>query len=81
MKKIIVLTITAVILLLFISCDRINNPEYNVDKSSCNSCGSCLSICPRDAVDIGQDGKAIIDQTKCNQCGKCIAICPQQAIF
>lgn len=69
------------ILFINIGCDKVNNPEYNVDKSACNSCGACVNVCPRDAIEIGEDGKAIIDQTKCNQCGKCIAVCPEDAIY
>jgi len=67
-------------ILLFIACEKVSNPEYNVDANSCNACGNCLQICPVDAIEFGADGKAVIDQTKCNQCGKCITICPQDAI-
>ena len=79
MKKIWLIIIF--IIIIIISCDKVNNPEYNVDKSACTSCGACVGICPKDAIEIGEDGKAIIDQTKCNQCGKCIAICPEDAIY
>ena len=81
MKKFGLLLILIMILLVYIGCDKVNNPEYNVDKTACNSCGSCISVCPRDAIEFGEDGKAIIDQTKCNQCGKCIVICPEDAIY
>ncbi|MDP8203574.1 MAG: 4Fe-4S binding protein [Candidatus Tenebribacter mawsonii] len=81
MKRIWIILILIVITIISIGCDKVNNPEYNVDKSACNSCGACIGICPIDAIEIGADGKAIIDQTKCNQCGKCIAICPEDAIY
>jgi ferredoxin len=80
MKKIWILLTLVIMLLIYIGCDKVSNPEYNVDKSACNSCGACIAICPIDAIEIGEDGKAIIDQTKCNQCGKCIVICPEDAI-
>ncbi len=81
MKKFWVLLTLLFMLLIYIGCDKVSNIEYNVDKSACNSCGACIGICPIDAIEIGNDGKAIIDQTKCNQCGKCIAICPEDAIY
>ena len=81
MEKIGLILILITILFIYIGCDKVNNPEYNVDKSACNTCGACIGICPRDAIEIGEDGKVIIDQTKCNQCGKCIAICPADAIY
>ncbi len=81
MRKIALILILIMILLVYIGCDKVSNLEYNVDKSACNSCGACIGICPRDAIEIGEDGKAIIDQTKCNQCGKCIVICPEDAIY
>ena len=81
MKKFGLILIIIMILIIYIGCDKISNLEYNVDKSACNSCGACTGICPIDAIEIGEDGKAIIDQTKCNQCGKCIVICPKDAIY
>lgn len=81
MRKALFIIILLVSILIISGCDKVSDPQYNVDKSACNSCGDCISICPRDAIEVGADGKAIIDQTKCNQCGKCIAICPQDAIY
>ncbi len=81
MKKIGIIFFLIVIFVSIISCEKVSNPEYNVDKIACNACGNCINICPQDAVEIGEDGKAIIDQTKCNQCGKCITVCPEDAIY
>ena len=81
MKKIILIIVLILIIVSFIACKKVSNPEYNVDNSACNSCGTCITICPQDAIEIGEDGKAIIDQTKCNQCGKCITVCPEDAIY
>ena len=77
-KKLLIILLLGI--LLFIACEKVSNPEYNVDASSCNACGDCIQICPVDAIEFGTDGKAVIDQTKCNQCGKGITICPQDAI-
>jgi ferredoxin len=68
-------------ILFYVGCEKISNPQYFVDDTSCNECGRCIQICPVDAIEYGPNGKAIIDQTKCTQCGKCITICPKDAIF
>ena len=67
-------------ILLILGCEKATNPQYKIERSSCNSCGNCLQVCPVDAIEFGTDGKAVIDQTKCNQCGQCILVCPQDAI-
>ncbi|MDP8201196.1 MAG: 4Fe-4S binding protein [Candidatus Tenebribacter burtonii] len=81
MKKFGLVSVIIILLILFISCDKVSDPEYHIDKSACSSCGACIGICPQDAIEIGKDGKAVIDQTKCNRCGKCIAVCPENAIY
>lgn len=73
--------ILLVSILFYVACDKVQNPQYHVDDTSCNSCGKCIQVCPVDAIEFGPNGKAIIDQTKCNQCGKCITICPKDAIY
>ena len=51
-----------------------------VDKNICIGCGTCVSICPVEAISFGEDGKAQIDKTKCIRCGDCQASCPVEAI-
>ncbi len=51
-----------------------------VDKNICIGCGTCVSICPVEAISFGEDGKAQIDKTKCIRCGACQASCPVEAI-
>jgi len=53
---------------------------YQVDKKKCIGCGSCVAVCPNQAVKIGKDGKAEIDPKKCKECGRCAEICPVGAI-
>ncbi len=50
-----------------------------VDKDLCVGCGTCLSICPCDAIAM-QEGVAVIDADKCKGCGKCVKVCPVDAI-
>lgn len=81
MKKISLLILSVVILFTFMACKKPTEKDYSVDKSSCNSCGECISVCPSDAIEYNLEGKAVIDQSKCSSCGECISVCPQGAIY
>ena len=54
--------------------------KFKVDKSKCSGCGACVSVCPYEAIEIGEDGKATINKEKCHGCGKCKEVCPFDAI-
>ncbi|MBF0406836.1 MAG: 4Fe-4S binding protein [Candidatus Riflebacteria bacterium] len=43
----------------------------------CMGCGSCLSICPQNAI---KEGEPFIITSKCNNCGECEDVCPVEAI-
>lgn len=52
------------------------------DKSCSYGClgyGTCVDVCPFDAIDI-VDGIADIDPEKCASCGKCFEVCPKAVI-
>jgi len=66
--------------LFYMGCSKVTKGELNVDSSACNSCSRCIQVCPYDAIEFGENGKAIIDETKCTQCGECVKICPKDAI-
>lgn len=51
-----------------------------IDKKKCISCGTCVAICPVEAISFDKDGKAVIDRKKCIRCGSCQASCPVEAI-
>jgi len=80
-KKIAILLLLIFILSLFAACSKPSTVEFNIDRSACNGCGRCLQVCPRDAIELDNDGKAIIDQTLCNQDGLCVRVCPQNAVY
>ena len=81
MRKTIIILLIIFLTLSIFACKKPTDKEYNIDRSSCNSCGDCLEVCPSDAIEYNTDGKAVIDQSKCTSCGDCIKICPQGAIF
>lgn len=45
----------------------------------CTMCGSCMSVCPVEAIKEG-DPKFEIDPNTCTDCGACAAECPMEAI-
>lgn len=46
----------------------------------CVACGCCITVCPRDAIQIEFGISARVDSEKCVGCGKCAAICPAAVI-
>lgn len=51
-----------------------------VNEDLCVSCGSCVKICPLNALSIFKGIKAIVDLNKCVGCGKCVRECPASVI-
>jgi formate hydrogenlyase subunit 6/NADH:ubiquinone oxidoreductase subunit I len=54
--------------------------EVNLDE--CFSCGTCVSLCPVEAISIDKDGSVVFDQEKCvgSTCSACVDACPTRAI-
>ena len=50
------------------------------DDGLCVGCGSCVSVCPSDAVtlvDVFDEGlRPVIDPAKCVKCARCVRVCP-----
>jgi ferredoxin len=51
---------------------------YEVNYDKCTGCGSCVDVCPTEAIAL-QQGKAIIGM-ECIDCGACPRVCPEGAI-
>jgi aryl-alcohol dehydrogenase-like predicted oxidoreductase/NAD-dependent dihydropyrimidine dehydrogenase PreA subunit len=43
----------------------------------CKGCGSCIEVCPQNAISLGSDKKAKVDEAKCLLCGYCASACPE----
>ena len=64
------------------ACAKCEENTYVV-TNMCRACVAryCINACPKDAVFVGDDGRAEIDQKKCIKCGKCKVSCPYEAII
>jgi MinD superfamily P-loop ATPase len=50
-----------------------------IDEESCTGCGSCIEVCPPQAISFKGD-KPCIEDDLCEECGFCVAECPVEAI-
>jgi coenzyme F420 hydrogenase subunit beta len=46
------------------------------DKDLCCRCGTCVGVCPQDALSLDKDFFPIINLDKCDECGLCAKTCP-----
>lgn len=46
----------------------------------CLGLGSCVRVCPFDAITTTKEGLAIVDSAKCRSCQKCVKACPRKLI-
>jgi ferredoxin len=53
-----------------------------VDMEKCVSCGSCVALCPVEAISVEEDGSVVFDKEKCvgSTCSACVDACPARAI-
>ncbi len=51
-----------------------------VDKEKCSRCGICIPLCPFQAIETDEEGRAKIDELLCMGCGVCVSSCPSRAI-
>ena len=50
----------------------------HIDEEKCIGCGTCVEICPIDAIEI-MDTVAHINEEMCLGCGLCSHHCPEEA--
>jgi Pyruvate/2-oxoacid:ferredoxin oxidoreductase delta subunit len=53
-----------------------------VDKDKCFSCGSCIALCPVEAIGLTKDLTVQFDKERClgSTCSLCVDACPARAI-
>lgn len=55
-------------------------PDLMYARDKCAQCGTCIQVCPRNALSFGADGFIIIDRVACDGCGDCVPACPHAAL-
>ncbi|QDW72831.1 4Fe-4S dicluster domain-containing protein [Lachnospiraceae bacterium KGMB03038] len=56
------------------------SPRIAQIGKECVACGTCLRVCPKEAIQIKWGITAHVDTKKCVGCGKCANICPAAII-
>jgi pyruvate formate lyase activating enzyme len=56
-----------------------HHPQVAHSDALCNNCGDCVSICPKQAICLTEDG-ICIDRTLCDNCTTCVEACVRGAI-
>jgi MinD superfamily P-loop ATPase len=53
-----------------------------VDKEKCFNCGSCVALCPVEAISVAKDCSIEFNKEKCvgSTCSICVDACPARAI-
>jgi heterodisulfide reductase subunit A len=51
----------------------------NIDEEICSGCGTCVVICPFNAIEKDENGIAKVTEVLCKGCGTCAASCPEKA--
>ncbi len=53
-----------------------------VDCEECINCGSCVTLCPVEAITLTEDSSIVFDREKClgSTCSACVDACPARAI-
>lgn len=59
------------------SCKKI--PILHGNEFECCGCGACVSVCPRDAIEMRPDRYGFlypeIDESRCIRCHMCLTVC------
>ncbi len=53
-----------------------NRKIKNILAKECINCGSCVGICPTNALFFSEKGKVEFNRDLCVKCGKCLDVCP-----
>jgi NAD-dependent dihydropyrimidine dehydrogenase PreA subunit len=57
-----------------------NVVTLQLDPEKCTGCGTCLEVCPRQALNLNGRKVRIANRDACMECGACALNCPFEAI-
>ncbi|MCC6030717.1 MAG: 4Fe-4S binding protein [Desulfurococcales archaeon] len=52
-----------------------------IDQDACISCGACVAVCPGQALELDENGKARLIWDKCTNDFECVKVCPVNCIW
>ena len=52
--------------------------RLQIEKNECDRCGTCISVCPCDALLLTE--ALTVNDDACTGCGTCVEICPVKAL-
>lgn len=55
--------------------------ELVIQKSWCKKCGICVEFCPKNILDLDEEGVYVKSKEECILCGLCELRCPDYAIY
>ena len=50
-----------------------------VNRLKCDFCGTCVAVCPVDAIEI-LEYHVLVDEDTCSCCLNCVIVCPWAAL-
>ena len=50
-----------------------------IREEICDRCGTCISVCPRDAIVFDGRGVRVLPD-RCDRCQRCLIVCPVRAV-
>lgn len=52
-----------------------NETRVFIDNERCDFCGTCVAVCPADAIEL-KESSISIDEESCTLCNNCVDTCP-----